>query len=679
MLDSDADEFEGVSPTTYLVPKMKEFAVSNTAFYKSMFITDIDPGAGKMKPLDGQIDAFADLPDSGAGTDRVAEGVLLTHEQGWFQEGLALGDLLHSLCLAPGEITKIAIIDWQRRVAAEQNEIVAQDETVQAQTDQELGAHEVQQSVARERQTGQSTTLGLATQNQAGGNVGFLIGGASASSSLSTRLGQSSSISTGARSLSAESSREISQRTGALSQATRSRRSTQIRETRESETQNVSTRVVANYNRMHALTVQYYEVLQVYQLKTRVVKAERVLYVPMMVMDFTAENIIKHRETLISIASDLGLNDLRERLLMLDDQEGLLRNLKATEERHADIVKQRDAALAEYNGLRSEMRFQLPFAEILPAIRKGVIDQDEAWHDRLVAAWGRLQGLKIAAEGTAAQVDALRTVVNVTLEALTEFLTRDRLVMNQLMWMRLDAYRVFRLVAPYSFEDVSLAALIDPKPLGVFGNRVAFRCHFNEPRDERRFSRRFEQDVNDAVIERVVLPSSGVFAEAVLGQSNAAEKIDVTRFWDWASSPIPILPPEFQKVGTDSRARDVDLAGGRLDPSLAALPSMQAMPESSLAALISGMQSGTMFRDMSGLVAASAAAAGAGEAAASGASDATEKALGAQKAYGDALVGLANSEAGKAAMQLAMTSVPPAKAATVLGGLMNSVGGKKSG
>ncbi len=459
-----------------------------------------------------------------------------------------------------------------------------------------------------------------------------------------------------------------------MSQATRSRRSTQIKETSESETQNVSTRVVANYNRMHALTVQYYEVLQVYELKTRVAKAQRVLYVPMKVMDFTPEKIELHRETLIAIATDLGLDDLRELLLKLNDEQGLRKDLATAEERATALGHARDEVRAELMEHRSKHR--LPTAEFQAAANAGIIEQ--SWVDRYFQLRGQYDAAEAAHASVVAALEGLRTMVNVTIKQLTEFLQRDRLVMNQLMWMRLDAHRIFRLVAPYSYEGASLAALIDPTPLGVFGNRVAFRCQFNDARAERAFSRKFEQDVNEEVTARVVLPSSGVFAEAVLGQSNAAEKLDITRFWDWAASPIPILPPDFQPVASESRARDIELAGGSLDPSLAHLPGLQALPGSSMGALLSAMQSGSMFRDMSGLAAATSAAAGAGESAASGASSASDAALGAQQAYSEAIVGLANSEAGKAAMQLAMTRVPGAKAATVLGGLINSGAGSSS-
>ena len=60
----------------------------------------------------------------------------------------------------------------------------------------------------------------------------------------------------------------------------------------------------------------------------------------------------------------------------------------------------------------------------------------------------------------------------------------------------------------------------------------------------------------------VPIPTGGVFAEAVLGRSNSAEKLDITRFWNWQDSPIPLQPPEISPVGTGSRGIAEDLAPG---------------------------------------------------------------------------------------------------------------------
>uniref|UniRef100_A0AAN0NJ01 Uncharacterized protein n=1 Tax=Yoonia rhodophyticola TaxID=3137370 RepID=A0AAN0NJ01_9RHOB len=193
---------------TYLVPKMGEFAVSNTAFYTSLYITDIEPPKTKLEAdprteLAEPLDPFAKTAESGADASTPAIGVLLTHEQGWFQEGLALGTLLHSLCLAPGEVTKVAIVDWQRRAAAIDAQATDQSEEVSSESNQALSTNEVQRAQARELQFGQSSSSSVSTQSNIGGSAGFLGMGISGSSSLATSHAHSASMSTGQRDLSA--------------------------------------------------------------------------------------------------------------------------------------------------------------------------------------------------------------------------------------------------------------------------------------------------------------------------------------------------------------------------------------------------------------------------------------------------------------------------------------------
>ncbi|MBD2034268.1 hypothetical protein H6F76_04325 [Leptolyngbya sp. FACHB-321] len=56
----------------------------------------------------------------------------------------------------------------------------------------------------------------------------------------------------------------------------------------------------------------------------------------------------------------------------------------------------------------------------------------------------------------------------------------------------------------------------------------------------------------------VPLASGGTFAEAMLRRSNCAEKLDITRFWNWQDSPIPLQPNEIAAIQTGSRATNED-------------------------------------------------------------------------------------------------------------------------
>jgi hypothetical protein len=104
--------------------------------------------------------------------------------------------------------------------------------------------------------------------------------------------------------------------------------------------------------------------------------------------------------------------------------------------------------------------------------------------------------------------------------------------------------------------------------------------------------------------ELVPLPSGGVFAEAVLGRYNGAEKLDMTRFWNWQDSPIPIAAPEIAPVEMTSRGATEDLKPGQLGAPVVSIVNPTSLPEpTGLAAALQAIQNGNMFRDMSGLAA----------------------------------------------------------------------------
>src|SRR3546814_12038540 len=112
---------------------MREEPVSPPAYYRRLFIYDIDSPADHASTIGSVIDPFDAAASAPA--QRPAIGVLLTHEQAWYEEGLALGRLNHSVCLAPGEVTKVAVVDWQSRTSASETAATRQEEDISAATD----------------------------------------------------------------------------------------------------------------------------------------------------------------------------------------------------------------------------------------------------------------------------------------------------------------------------------------------------------------------------------------------------------------------------------------------------------------------------------------------------------------------------------------------------------------
>ncbi|MEO1089369.1 MAG: hypothetical protein AAFX81_01950 [Pseudomonadota bacterium] len=669
---------EPVATPDYLIPKMDQYPVADPAYYKQLFIHDTRPASKKLSELAGVVDPFADVDDASLAAQGPVEGALLTYEQAWRQEGLALGRLLHSLCLAPGEVTQIAVVDFNRRVSGLSTEVAAQDDAVSSGNTIISADQEVKNATAKQVESGSSSQLSHSTQAQGSVSGGGLFVSGSASTASNFGMGVATASSASSSAIGAESARALHQTTVAKSQATRSRRATQIRETSESETQTATTRVLANYNHMHSLTMMFFEVVQIFKLSTRVVDAERVIFVPMKELDFTEEAVRANAQRLLAVLRETGQSD------HFDDLIAFLNSETAT--LHSQLELDREYMKAVINELISDVDWD----DDLPVGLEPPNDRQIMRFFKFVDKKTELELEKVARRGDAiseqdrrkideylekivrgkeafAKFRKSRNALDAALY-IVQFFKANQLWFSQQLWMRMDAARIQRLVAKHTFKGTPLANLLDPRPLGVYGQYVAFRLPHASRTGDASFARRYVQKAGDDSVpeDYVAMPSGGVFGEAVLGQSVAAEKIDLTRFWNWQDSPIPILPPTMQPLGLGSRAQGVDFTRVELDEALAKLQDVIPPERGDLSALIGKIKEG--FSDMSGSQGLGSTLAAQIAAAQAGATDAGEQSLAVQKNLQDFAVGIANSEVGKAATAALLAK--GTGGATVMGGVL---------
>jgi hypothetical protein len=92
-------------------------------------------------------------------------------------------------------------------------------------------------------------------------------------------------------------------------------------------------------------------------------------------------------------------------------------------------------------------------------------------------------------------------------------------------------------------------------------------------------------------VSNIALPTRGVLGEAVLGRCASAEKIDLTRFWNWGDSPIP----QAADIAGGLLNKGSSLIGATAPSTLTTIPSqitnINAPPadaNAALAALIAG-------------------------------------------------------------------------------------------
>jgi hypothetical protein len=215
---------------------------------------------------------------------------------------------------------------------------------------------------------------------------------------------------------------------------------------------------------------------------------------------------------------------------------------------------------------------------------------------------------------------------------LIDHLRANALYYTQAVLRSLDGAEIAALLARFSYRGLPLAQLVDQQPVAVSSNFLVFRMNLPATGDAP--DPALAADVADwqhllvrtglsqpvPRSEIIPLPSGGVFGEAVLGRANAAEPIDLHRFWNWQDSPIPMTPPEIEAVGSESRSQPEAAAAGQLSSPVLGLQTPAALPDpTSLAALVAAAQNGSMFRDMSGLQEAAAMVLAAQKASAAGA------------------------------------------------------------
>ena len=204
----------------------------------------LDLTAPSFKPID-----LAALAKADAGFKKTAFGALLTFNQSWYAQGVTLGQLLHSTALAPGESTRIAVIDWSRKSRAGETEIISETDDLTNDQSHNRSISEVTQAVANEAQAGFSATNTNAHSSQSGTAVaaemsaplGGLLGGPSgsvghsSSNAASHSHADSYSTSFGHRDVGSTMSQAINDRTHQHAHSNRSRRASVVKEVSQSE------------------------------------------------------------------------------------------------------------------------------------------------------------------------------------------------------------------------------------------------------------------------------------------------------------------------------------------------------------------------------------------------------------------------------------------------------------
>ena len=312
-----------------LLPATGQYPTERVQYEVLLFDSFVEDGGPQARPLvkAGQLDV-SKLGASPEGYAVPAVGGILTYTQSWFTKALSLGHLIHGVALGPGETTKIAVIDWARQVRTAAVESIEESELLAEELERSRSLGEITSAVARETQNGRSAAQSGSSALQYGESHGGAgVQGFNASQIATTLAGMSilspgvetfgsslglasnasgaSSWSTtsGRRDVGAELAQDIVDRTHQEAHSARNRRASIVREVSQHEAESVSTRTLTNYNHMHALTIEYYEVVQLYRAVVELSKAERCVFVPMKPLDFRDPKVLDRYRVALMNAS----------------------------------------------------------------------------------------------------------------------------------------------------------------------------------------------------------------------------------------------------------------------------------------------------------------------------------------------------------------------------------------
>jgi hypothetical protein len=564
-----------------------------------------------------------------------------------------------------------------------------------------------------------------------------LIFQASAGGSINNSVATSVSNSFGQRNMAAEMSQNIQGSTQQNATAERSRRATIVRECDQEESETLNTRAVANYNHMHALTVQYYEVVQVYRVKTEVWKAERVLFIPMKPINFRAPRmIIRYKELLKAVAVNeeikskldacnsnfnakltfltserildavrdsvsQSIPDFQQSIELLNFKipipidknvitESVMNSLKFPESIKCSVkdtamvmplhnqpalksiecgsdVELRAIRIIKVNDDVPEVhqfepgKFDVDISCNIPlaAIKEISLDfttvslsegkRKPSWINyKFMDSSGQETATQVAfeapvqiqesntgiAEPETISVTVMRVQVNSEYLELVQHL-EETPHYSQAIWLSLDSLTISRMLAGYKYgHDVkSLAAQIDPTPVAITGNYLGFRWNSGDAEETTQWQKNLMES-SQPVEAEIPLPSGGVFAEAVLGRYNSAEKLDITRFWNWQDSPIPFTASDIAALSAGGKSQASTLTPGQLSQPAVTINALPNLPEpTGMQNIMQAMTASNMFRDMSNQAATAALATQGLQTAEKGASNAVQQSGENMRAY----------------------------------------------
>lgn len=232
-------------------------------------------------------------------------GYVLRCSQNWVFKGLTLGDLVYSLPLAPGEQQQIVVEEQTTTLQVQETEAVYGAEQSMARAATDSSSQAVFNSALHQASQGGSE-YNTASETGAltfGGGLVSIVGGTGGSLGETASSGSSHNWMDGVQTYASSASQTVQTYAEQESAAQRRAQRTSMRMATASERTSVTTKTVTNHNKLHALTMEYFEVLRHFEVNTTYDGVSLVCLVPMDVVWFLPPGEKEHLDDAISQAT----------------------------------------------------------------------------------------------------------------------------------------------------------------------------------------------------------------------------------------------------------------------------------------------------------------------------------------------------------------------------------------
>lgn len=242
----------------------------------------------------------------------LAFGHILEFRVRWRSNGYSLGNIAHTLTLAPRQTRKIITVQSKILDEARRREVVQSKDSVAQETSRnysyvdavESGLSEWSKGGSKSSSTAGSLGFGFAAP-------GFVIGGGGSHGSS-----QSTSWMNGGRNIAASEEQSLRDSIRQYGESLRKLESMVIVEQSQEEITQAVSEIVRNPNYCHSLTIVYHEILKHLRIDTEVVGARECVFVPLPILPFTVERALRWRDIL---QQNIHKQELRWALEYLDE------------------------------------------------------------------------------------------------------------------------------------------------------------------------------------------------------------------------------------------------------------------------------------------------------------------------------------------------------------------------